>query len=210
MNTLSIVNWEKYQHYKHRNPPWIKLYHAILDDYQYGCLQDASKLLLISLFLLASRTGNSIPADKKWIQNKAMIKGEIDFKPLLDAGFITINGYCKHDASNVLASCQQNADSETETEKRRYICAFCKNAAFDIFYQAYPKKRGKAVAQKAWSKIKLTPDLYLKIINALNIQKKSHDWKKSNGQYIPYPSTWLNQQRWDDEVITQYESKYVA
>lgn len=88
---LSIKNWAKYQHYKDRNPPWIKLYHAILDDYEYACLHDDSKLLLMSLFLLASRTENHIPNDINWIKQKAMIKGEIDILPLLDSGFISKN-----------------------------------------------------------------------------------------------------------------------
>ena len=36
--------------------------------------------------------------------------------------------------------------------------------------------------------------------------KELDDWKKQNGKYIPYPSTWLNQKRWEDEVITISES----
>jgi hypothetical protein len=116
MDTISIRNWSKYQHYTDRNPPWIKLYHSLLDDYEYSCLQDASKLLLMSLYLLASRTGNKIPADSEWIRQKAMIKTKIDLAPLATAGFIEINSNGNQDASVMLASCKQNGVSETETE----------------------------------------------------------------------------------------------
>jgi len=112
MEYLKVKNWEQYQHYKQRNPPWIKLYHSLLDDYNYSCLPDASKLLYVSILLLASRTNNKIPNDLEWIQRKAMLTNIPDIEPLFTHGFLTTNG----DASNVLASCQQNADSETETE----------------------------------------------------------------------------------------------
>jgi len=100
--------------------------------------------------------------------------------------------------------------SKKPAREKGYVCAFCKSAGFDIFYKAYPRKRGKAAARKSWDKIKLTPELYIKIIDALKIQTASRDWKKDNGQFIPYPATWLNQQRWEDEVKEHYESKYVA
>ena len=67
MQTLSIKNWEKFQHYKDRNPPSIKLNRDLLRDYEFACLQDASKLLLIELWLLASQLDNKIPNDPKWL-----------------------------------------------------------------------------------------------------------------------------------------------
>jgi len=92
MDYINVVNWEKFQHYKDRDPPWIKLYNSLLDDYEYGCLQDDSKLLLISLFLLAGRNENKIPMDNEWIRKRAMITNEINLDPLLSAGFICVNG----------------------------------------------------------------------------------------------------------------------
>ena len=69
---------------------------------------------------------------------------------------------------------------------------------FELFYKQYPKKQGKATALKSWNKIKnLDFDL---IMAALKEQKQSTAWRKDNGQFIPLPSTWLNQERWDDEV----------
>lgn len=74
---------------------------------------------------------------------------------------------------------------------------------FNAFYTAYPRHEGKADALKAWNKLK--PDIVLqtKMGEALTAQKKSPQWTKNNGQYIPMPSTWLNGKRWEDEVQTQ-------
>ena len=67
---------------------------------------------------------------------------------------------------------------------------------FDMFWIAYPKKVGKEAARKAWAKA--NPDLAM-VLNALEWQKVSPQWFKNNGQYIPNPSTWINQHRWEDE-----------
>ena len=42
-------------------------------------------------------------------------------------------------------------------------------------------------------------------MKGLEQQKLSADWKKDGGKYIPYPSTWLNDERWEDELATQVQ-----
>ena len=71
---------------------------------------------------------------------------------------------------------------------------------FNAFYAAYPRHEGKAAALKAWNK--LAPDVVLQeqMGKALEVQKKSPQWTKNNGQYIPMPATWLNGRRWEDEA----------
>lgn len=71
---------------------------------------------------------------------------------------------------------------------------------FDIFWNEYPRKIGKAAALKAW--IKHKPDIDL-VLKALEWQKKSAQWFKSNGLYIPHASTWINGSRWLDEPIKE-------
>lgn len=76
---------------------------------------------------------------------------------------------------------------------------------FSEFYQAYPKKRDKAGAWKSFFKIKNLPDVFPQLMKGLEQQKLSADWKKDGGKYIPYPSTWLNDERWEDELATQVQ-----
>lgn len=71
---------------------------------------------------------------------------------------------------------------------------------FDKFWQAYPKKVSKKQAQKSWKKIKPSLELFEKILKALEMVKQTEQWKKDNGKYVPYPATWLNQERWTDEI----------
>ena len=81
---------------------------------------------------------------------------------------------------------------------------------FDEFWQAYPRKESKQSAVKAFNKIKPNTDLVAVMINALEIQKKSEQWQKDKGQFIPHPSTWLNQRRWEDELEQKTQEEIYA
>lgn len=71
---------------------------------------------------------------------------------------------------------------------------------FDEFWAAYPRKQGKGAALKAWQKIHPDAQLHQAIIESVKAHAKNNpQWLKDNGQYIPNPSTWLNQRRWEDE-----------
>lgn len=69
---------------------------------------------------------------------------------------------------------------------------------FSGFWSAYPKKQGKKDARRAFEKAIRHTSLGT-ILSALERQKQSQQWTKDNGQFIPYPATWLNGCRWEDE-----------
>jgi hypothetical protein len=75
-------------------------------------------------------------------------------------------------------------------------------ASFDKFWAAYPKKRAKANAKKAWLKLPLTRTLFAEIMDSLNKFKRCDDWQKKNGQFIPLPASWINGKRWEDNIET--------
>lgn len=70
---------------------------------------------------------------------------------------------------------------------------------FSAFWSLYPRKVGKDAAWRAWQKLKLTQEDCTVIAAALEWQKKSEQWTREGGQYIPHPSTYLNAGRWKDE-----------
>lgn len=108
-----VKNWSKFQHYKNRCPPWIKLQKELLDDYEFACLPIASKALAPLLWLLASESlegdfeahPTRLAFRLRWPVSD-IIDGLI---PLIKQGFIV-------DASEALAECLQGATPETETE----------------------------------------------------------------------------------------------
>jgi hypothetical protein len=72
---------------------------------------------------------------------------------------------------------------------------------FNEFWKAYPKKQAKPAAVRAWRKIKVDREsMFNKIMVAIERHKSSTQWQKQRGQFIPMPSTWLNQERWNDDL----------
>ncbi|MDF2608961.1 MAG: hypothetical protein K0R92_435 [Lachnospiraceae bacterium] len=69
---------------------------------------------------------------------------------------------------------------------------------FDAFWKAYPKKVGKEPAQKSFKKIKVDEKVLGDMLAAIEREKMSKQWQDK--QYIPNPTTWLNQRRWKDET----------
>lgn len=72
--------------------------------------------------------------------------------------------------------------------------------SFDTFWACYPKKASKPMAFRAWKKLKPDPALADEIMTGLQKWSESYDWLKDGGQYIPYPATWLNNRKWEDDV----------
>lgn len=85
-------------------------------------------------------------------------------------------------------------DSKKEDKKEPSLI----EQRFNQFWAAYPRKVGKGEARRRFLKIAPTQKLLDQIMAAVEVAKQSDQWRKDNGQFIPYPSTWLNQERWED------------
>jgi hypothetical protein len=69
------------------------------------------------------------------------------------------------------------------------------DVGFEAFYEIYPKKTAKADAERAWIKLSPSEELQSKILAAVEKAKKSEQWQREGGRYIPYPATYLNGKR---------------
>lgn len=78
---------------------------------------------------------------------------------------------------------------------------------FEEFWKSFPKKASKGSALKAWNKLRPGKELREKIMAAIERAKKSEQWNRENGRFIPYPATWLNAQGWEDELEPQNKAK---
>lgn len=77
MKYFRVRNLDRYQHYKLRSPPWIKLYSDLLRDYEFGQLPDATKWQLVGVFLLASQRGNVLPHDLTWLKKQLGMRSPV-------------------------------------------------------------------------------------------------------------------------------------
>lgn len=113
---LAVKNFWRFQHYSDRNPPWIKLYRELLRDYDFGCLQDASKLHLVMVWLLASELDNKLPADGRHLAKLAGLDSDIDLQPLINHRFLQP---WKQSDSKMLAKRQQKARPRVQRTENR-------------------------------------------------------------------------------------------
>ena len=111
-----------------------------------------------------------------------------------------IGGKTKQTESKTEADCNQGESKNKNKDKNKNkIKDKCqKDAEFDAFWEAYPRKEGKQKAKAAFEKVNVHLDV---LLNAIERQKQSTQWSKDNGQFIPHPTTWLNGKRWEDEVV---------
>jgi hypothetical protein len=182
MTIYKIVKWEIYQHYKDRNPPWIKLHTELLNSKTWVMLDDASRVLAIATMLIAARnnTNGEFDDDPVFFQKVAFLNQKPNFQPLVNIGFIEV---VHTDASNMLATCKQSAspekrrvetETETETENKKHepqpavankktkrdeIDTFTFSKEFEEAFVLYPHRQGdgdlkdKHDTWRKWTKI---------------------------------------------------------
>ena len=115
-----IKNWKDYQHYKDRNPPWIKLHFSILSSQDWVMLDDNSKLLAVVCMLLASRKEGQIDGSEDglaYLQRVAYLKKRPDLNPLIKCGFLEYASGCKQLQANDRPEKSREYTS-TETDPR--------------------------------------------------------------------------------------------
>ena len=110
-----VRNWEKFQHFKDRNPPWVKLYRDILDDPDWHELEPAAAKILVMLWLIASEDADkqgTLPETKK-----LAFRLRISEKNLCIALSQLKNWLIQDDINPISSGYQPDApETETETE----------------------------------------------------------------------------------------------
>jgi hypothetical protein len=182
---FTVPTLQRWQHYKDRCPPWIKLHRDVFNDYKFSQLSDSSKGHLMLIWLLASQMDNRVPCDQKWIAQKIGATNKIDLDELQRAGFIEMI----QDASATLADCQQSAMRETEREAEAYtketeaeVCAEAKTASTPepeipvMFFPIIGKEKQFPIHQKdidEWQETYLGVDVMQDV-------KKCRQWNIDN------------------------------
>lgn len=148
-------NWEKFQHYKHRSPPWIKLHRDILDDFDWWSLPIASRAIAPCLWLLASceENGEFDATPEKLAFRFRMTEKDVQLaiKPLIDKGYFVC-------ASDMLASCYQDAMSEKnrervkkEKEKEKTFIPPINENLLSEWISVRKKKKAVDISELVWS-----------------------------------------------------------
>ena len=196
---MRVKNWQDFQHFKDRRPPWIKLYREILDDPDWHSLSGDDAKTLIMIWLLASED-KAMEGNIPDLRTVAFRLRSTESK--VNQSLNKLSKWLYQDDIMLISSCHQvdipetETETETETEKRRDRDILMSD--FELFWNNYPKRTGKDKALQAWKKAKPKFD---DVMYALSWQTESEQWRKDNGQFIPNPATYINQGRWKDEPV---------
>lgn len=168
---FKVRNWEQFQHYKDRNPPWIKLHFALLSSEDWVTLDDASKLLAVVCMLIASRNNGMVPNNPAYLKRVAYLDRLPKLKPLIDCGFLenvqADDSALQAPDSGPLADARPETETEADTEKKDTLSETSSDEKpkskkrqsypeqFEAFWKAYPTDRNmsKKEAFDAWKKL---------------------------------------------------------
>lgn len=169
-----------------------------------GCIPGLTEEELIALTRLPNPRDASGVLDR--LVNLSLLKVRID-------GTFEVTNFVKRQETNLTEaerSKRYRSKSRDERharvdkireDKKRKEQTRKEETGFELFWSCYPKKTAKVAARKAWGKIEF--DEVQAVVEGVEMWKRTDQWKKDNGQFIPHPSTFLNQRRWEDELPTQ-------
>lgn len=107
---LRPKNWDSFQHYKNRRPPWIKLHHTLVDDVNFHSLKGEDAKYLVMIWLIASEDFGYLPSN-----TELAFRLRIPVKQL-EQMLARLQAWIVYDASKPLATQEQDATPEGETE----------------------------------------------------------------------------------------------
>ena len=114
---LAIKNWSQYQHYKHRNTPWIKLHTSLFASEDWVMLTDAGKLTMVACMVIAAQHEGRIPNNPDYIQRVAHLEKKPDLKSLIRCGFL-IKAQANASKSKQLRTDKIQIKDKVETEDK--------------------------------------------------------------------------------------------
>lgn len=88
-----------------------------------------------------------------------------------------------------------NQEDKTSKETKRTRKKYEDTPEFKAFWDAYPVHANKVGAREAFAKADAPLEV---LLEAIETWKRTDQWKKDGGQFIPYPAKWLKERRWED------------
>jgi hypothetical protein len=138
---MRIKNWSKFQHFKDRRPPWVKLYRDILDDIEWHELDPLAAKVLVMLWLIASEDEGRIP-DTKTLAFRLRLT-EVKTKEVV----IKLSHWLEQDDINVISEGYQldlpetERERETETKTEKEIKAKAPEGVSPEVWESFVKQR---------------------------------------------------------------------
>jgi len=195
---MKIKNWSKFQHFKDRKPPWVKLYRDLLDDIEWHELDPMSAKVLCMLWLIASEDDGNVPELKT-----LSFRLRLPLKTTKEC-LSKLNHWLIHDDINVISDGYQSDGLETERET-------------EIEIEKETEREGKRKASRLSPNWVLSDDDYnfcrteRPDLDPQKIAESFKDYwlsKPKDASKTDWSATWRNWVRRQDVPKTQQKSFY--
>ena len=188
---IHISNWEKYQSYKDRKPPWIRFHRSILDDYQFQKMSAEARAMLPMFWLLACEYDDPTAGLIKYSEEEIAFRLRQDKRKILSViNELQVSGFiaCNESVTNPYPDRKKTVTPETETETETDIYGTFGNVK---------------LTEKEFSKIKEQFTDYEDRINRLSEYMKSKgkrykshyatilSWARKDKNTNPAESEWI-------------------
>lgn len=169
---------------------------------------------VIGLHSLSERTGISVQSLRTCL-SRLKSGGEIKITPTNKYTIITVCNYEKYQSVKVVDQQAINNQSTTNKKlKEEQHIDQVKNGdwktdpSFQAFWEKYPRKIAGAKAYKTWHSKKCGNGIFQEVMTALE-KMVDGPWADKDKKFIPHPTTWLNQERWEDEIESAGDDPWI-
>ena len=199
--------------------PWFRMYHEFATDPKIQMLSEVNQRRYLMVLCLRCSNADVTLQDEQvafqlriavdeWLQSKAVLQAANlicnDNKPtawdkrqyLSDSSTARVARHRAKQEKPKKQPCNVTVtppDTDTDTENTY--------SSFEDFWTAYPRKTNRKTANTAWMKLKPKQETLDLITQNIDDRLAAGDWRLEEKNYIPHATTYLNQRRWEDEVI---------
>jgi hypothetical protein len=141
---MRVKNWEKFQHFKDRRPPWIKLYRDLLDDVEWHELSGDDSKTLVMIWLIASEGLGELPDKKSLSFRLRMTTKQLEAALNRLSHWLITDRYQDDikvsqikSVADVSNHQETETETETETESTNVLCLASKTPSqqlIDLFH----------------------------------------------------------------------------
>ena len=144
-------------------------------------------------------TRRTIISTLQTLESEGFISVQRRFKDnVKTSSMYTVNVKSLHNGSETISQPPSEIISHRNSHSSKQSIKHYDQTGFDRWWAVYPKKKAKKEALRIWDKIK--PDGSILWADTIERTESDRDWKRG---FAPNPTTYLNQERWNDEISRQ-------
>lgn len=204
---MRVKSWKKFQHFRDRRPPWIKLYRDLLDDPDWHDLDGDDAKGLVMLWLIASENEGGLPSPRKLSFRLRITEAKV--VQLLKR----LKHWIDHEDTDLISSGHQDDAPEREGETQDKRQTLVVDLEFERFKKAYPKRKGSQgwpTAQKFFYLAAHAGCPAADLTAAASKFEASIARDRIGTEFVPMAETWMRKGNWREFMPTNEDREKEA